>query len=141
MAGKYFTKGDNFMIRTLLGFLQKNSNEIPLAKEQIDGALKVIDTYDSVFGKFILIFFTLFMFNFFMFSAMFSISLTIFAFISHFGDLSQIADIKDLPENMTLYLALAGVGTAVLSYVFFKIMKKIWSKVKLTKKKELKLEL
>lgn len=134
------------MIESLLRFLQKNSDKSSVLKNvDFNSAIKLVETRNSIISQIILIFMSFFLFIFFILSVMFSMSFIIFTFVSYFGDVSDLIHKNNLPENIKHYFLLAVFGTSILSYVFFKLMKRVWSKLSFSKIKdneeELKLEL
>lgn len=116
-----------------------------LKNVDFNSAIKLVETRNSIISQIILIFMSFFLFIFFILSVMFSMSFIVFTFVSYFGDVSDLIHKNNLPENIKHYFLLAVFGTSILSYVFFKLMKRVWSKLSFSKIKdneeELKLEL
>ena len=114
------------LIQGLKSFLKKTNPELDDALETV---AKINNKYDSLLSKFMLFFFFWFALLLFMFLLMGTITSIVLALTG------------EVPAEIKNYVILGGVVTAVMSYGSFKLMKKLWRKLRQPVEKELKLKL
>jgi hypothetical protein len=113
-------------IQELISFLKKSNPELDKSLEVVE---KINNKYDGLLPKFILSFFFLFALLLFMFLLMGTITSIVLVLTG------------EVPAEIKNYVILGGVVTVVMSYGSFKLMKKLWRKLRQPVEKELKLEL
>ncbi|MDH5370073.1 MAG: hypothetical protein OEW99_08610 [Gammaproteobacteria bacterium] len=114
------------LIQKFIYFLKNNNPELDESLQVVE---EINNKHNGLLSKFILFFFFWFVLILFIFLLMGAITSIFFILAG------------EVPVEIKNYFILGGFVTAVMSYGSFKLMKKLWRKLRQPIKKELKLEL
>lgn len=114
------------LIQKFIYFLKNNNPELDESLQVVE---EINNKHNGLLSKFILFFFFWFVLILFVFLVMGAVTSMFFILAG------------EVPVEMKNYFILGGFVTVVMSYGSFKLMKKLWRKLRQPIKKELKLEL